>query len=86
MHPVPREYGSSTIFMFNPASFDDDIAREKGRLLAAQAIAHNPEQKRRVEEMFGKEYVKQRLPEAYRSGFGRLLDKIFPFTLKRIDH
>ena len=70
--------------MINSSSFDDNIAREKGRLLAAQAIAHNPEQKKRVEEMFGKEYVKQRLPEAYRSGFGRILDRIFPFTLKRL--
>ncbi len=71
--------------MLNPSSFDDNIAREKGRLLAAQAIAHNPDQKKRVEDMFGVEYCKRRFPEAYRSGFGRILDKIFPFYLKRID-
>ena len=71
--------------MLSPSSFDDDVAREKGRLLAAQAIAHNPDQKKRVEDMFGIEYCKRRFPEAYRSGFGRILDKIFPFYLKRID-
>lgn len=70
--------------MINPSSFDDNIAREKGRLLAAQAIAHNPDQKKRVEDIFGKDYVMRRLPEAYRSGFGRLLDRIFPFYLKKI--
>ena len=71
--------------MLSPSSFDDDVAREKGRLLAAQAIAHNPDQKKRVEDAFGVDYCKRRFPEAYRSGFGRLLDRIFPFALKRID-
>ena len=71
--------------MLNPSSFDDNIAREKGRLLAAQAIAHNPDQRKKVEDLFGVEYCKRRFPEAYRSGFGRILDKIFPFYLKRID-
>lgn len=71
--------------MFNPASFDNDVAREKGRLLAAQAIAHDPIKRKECEDKFGKEYVQRRLPEAYRSGFGRVLDRIFPFTLKRID-
>jgi len=71
--------------MLNPSSFDDDVAREKGRLLAAQAIAHNPDQKKRVEDIFGVEYCKRRFPEAYRSGFGKVLDKIFPFRLVKID-
>ena len=71
--------------MLNPSSFDDDAARERGRLLAVQAIAHNPDQKKRVEDMFGVDYCKRRFPEAYRSGFGKILDKIFPFRLERID-
>lgn len=71
--------------MFNPASFDDDVAREKGRLLAVQAIANDPIKRKECEDLFGKAYVMQRLPEAYRSGFGRVLDRIFPFRLTRID-
>lgn len=70
--------------MLNPASFDDDVAREKGRLLAAQALAHDPIKRKECEDKFGKAYVMQRLPEAYRSGFGRVLDRIFPFRLTRI--
>lgn len=65
------------------SSFDDTIARERGRLLAAQAMSNNPEQKRVVEATFGIAYCKSRYPEAYqstlRSGIGRLFDnmKIF---------
>lgn len=47
------------------SSFDDKIAMEKGRLLAAQALAHNPEQRKRFEDKFGIEYAKQRYPEVY---------------------
>lgn len=71
--------------MISPSSFDDQVAYEKGRLLAAQALAYDPIKRKECEEIFGKAYVMQRLPEAYRSGFGRLLDRIFPFRLTRID-
>jgi hypothetical protein len=65
------------------SSFDDTVARERGRLLAAQAMANNPEQKRVVEDTFGVQYCRNRYPEAYystlKTGIGRLLDnmKIF---------
>jgi hypothetical protein len=71
--------------MIPASSFDDDVAREKGRLLAAQAIAHNPDQKKKVEDLYGVDYCKRRFPEAYKSGFGRVLDRIFPFYLKRVE-
>ena len=65
------------------SSFDDAMAAERGRLLAAQAMANNPEQKKTVEAVYGVDYCKRRYPEAYQStlktGIGRLLDnmKIF---------
>ena len=65
------------------SSFDDVMAAERGRLLAAQAIANNPEQRKTVEAVYGVDYCKRRYPEAYqstlKSGIGRLLDnmKIF---------
>ena len=57
---------------------DDAIAAEKGRLLAAQAIANHPDQKKRVEDVYGVEYCKARYPEAYRGTpfFRSILDKI----------
>lgn len=62
------------------SSFDDDVARERGRLLAAQAIANNPEQKRVVEATYGVAYVKNRYPEAYqstlKSGIGGLFGRM----------
>jgi signal recognition particle subunit SEC65 len=65
------------------SSFDESVARERGRLLAAQAIANNPEQKKVVEAVYGIQYCRNRYPEAYystlKTGIGRLLDnmKIF---------
>ena len=49
------------------SSFDDAMAAERGRLLAAQAMANNPEQKKTVEAVYGVEYCKRRYPEAYQS-------------------
>lgn len=64
------------------SSIDDSIAMEKGRLLAAQAIAQSPEQRHRAEEKFGLAYCKQRWPEAYRPSpfLRRLIDKFIPMT------
>lgn len=45
---------------------DDAIAAEKGRLLAAQQLAHDPEKRKLLEATFGLEYCKQRYPEAYK--------------------
>ena len=60
------------------SAFDDQIAMEKGRLLAAKALAENPDQRKRTEEQFGIEYCKKRWPEAYSPSpfFRRLIDRI----------
>lgn len=58
------------------SSFDDAVAQERGRALAARAIANNPEQRKIVESTYGEDYCKRRYPEAYRSGFGKILDRI----------
>ena len=57
---------------------DDAIAAEKGRLFAAQCIAHNPEQRKHVEDTLGVEFCRRRWPEAYqpRSFFKRLVDRL----------
>lgn len=60
------------------SSFNDDVAREKGRLLAAQAMMRDPDARRRVEEVYGLEYSRRRYPEVYAapSRFGRILDRL----------
>ncbi len=65
--------------MIPVSSVDDTVAAELGRRLAARAIAENPAQKKLVEDIYGVAYAKMRYPEAYRSGFGKLLDRINPF-------
>jgi hypothetical protein len=57
---------------------DDAVAAEKGRLFAAQAIAHNPDQRKRVEDAFGVPFCKLRWPEAYQPQpfFRRLIDHL----------
>lgn len=63
-------------FMRNdPSAWDDDVAKERGRLLAAHAIANNREQRLRVEDAFGLAYCMRRWPEAYQGGF-TVIDKI----------
>ena len=51
---------------------------ERGRLLAAQEIANNPEARKRVEDAYGVEFAKAQYPEAYRNtgqtGIARILD------------
>lgn len=68
------------------SSFDDVMAAERGRLLAAQAIANNPEQRKTVEAVYGVDYCKRRYPEVYqatlRSGIGRLLDNMRIFLTR----
>ena len=73
--------------MLSPSSFDEDAARERGRLLAVQAIAHNPDQKKRV-----RRYVRHRIlqngasPKPTVPASVRSLDKIFSFQAReRID-
>jgi hypothetical protein len=65
------------------SAFDDEIAKERGRRLAAQAIANNPEQKRHIESIYGVEACRRRYPEAYKRGFGRFLDRVFPSLSRR---
>ena len=64
----------------SPSSFDDTLAAERGRLLAAQAMVNNPEQKKTVEAVYGVDYCKRRYPEVYqttmRSGIGKLFDRM----------
>jgi hypothetical protein len=61
------------------SSFDDALAAERGRLLAAQAMANNPEQRKNVEVRYGLKYCKLTYPEVYqttlRTGIGNLFDR-----------
>lgn len=51
------------------SSFDNEVAAERGRLMAARAIIENPEQRRKVEadppEGLGIVYCRLHWPEAY---------------------
>lgn len=60
------------------SSFDDNIAKERGRLFAARAITENPEQRKRVEDAFGVPACKAMWPEAYLKGQWRDLLKFIP--------
>ena len=51
-------------------------AAELGRLIAAHEMAENPEAKRRVEQVYGVEFCRIEFPEAYRSGFARMLERV----------
>ncbi len=54
----------------------DPDAAERGRLTAAHTIASDPEARKRVEDAFGVAFCAAQYPEAYRSGFGRFLDRM----------
>jgi hypothetical protein len=60
------------------SSFDNDVAKERGRLFAARAIIENPEQRIRGEIAFGLNYMKARYPEAYRRGWWKGVLKWIP--------
>jgi hypothetical protein len=66
---------------FPLSTVDDELARERGRVLAARAIAENPDQRKRIEATFGRDYCMRRYPECYAAGFGAFLDKVLPFKL-----
>jgi len=51
-------------------------AAEKGRLLAASLMVEDETTRKRMEDRYGVEFCRLNYPEAYRSGFGNLLDKI----------
>jgi hypothetical protein len=57
---------------------EPEIAREKGRLFAAHVLARNPEQRKMMEDIWGKAAMQRRYPELYSpSPFEeRLIDKI----------
>jgi len=62
--------------MISPSSFDDDVASERGRLLAAHSIANSREKRAEMEGKLGKQYCQSRWPEAYKSSiFGNAIDK-----------
>jgi len=57
-----------------PSLCDPNVALEKGRLMVAQALAHDPEQRKLAEERFAKmmgshekgmEVLRAKFPEAY---------------------
>lgn len=60
------------------SSIDDNVAREKGRLLACQRIAHDQEKRKEMEAVFGLPYCKARYPEAYgvRKFFRSIVDTL----------
>ena len=64
------------------SAIDDEVAAERGRLLAAQAIANNPDQKKRVEDTYGVAYCQRRWPEAYRGRVGRFFDRMSIFLTR----
>ena len=73
--------------MLSVSAFDDNLAAERGRLLAAQSMANNPEHRKTIEAQLGVNYCRLRWPEAYHSqwatGIGRLFDRLFiPFGRK----
>ncbi len=47
-----------------PAEWNE--AAERGRSMAAQAVATDPEARARVEAKFGQDFCRQRWPEAYK--------------------
>jgi hypothetical protein len=60
------------------STYDDAVAAEKGRLLAARAIATDPEARKRVVDAYGEAYVRARYPEAFArsSRFSKILDRL----------
>jgi len=70
--------------MISISSVDDDIAKERGRLLAAHSIANSPEKRKQMEEIVGKDYCMRRWPEAYNATvFGDPLDQLKDFAFLR---
>jgi len=61
---------------FRQAAFIDPDAAERGRLMAAHRIASDPEARARVEAELGREVCRANWPEAYRSKFFKLIDKV----------
>lgn len=51
-------------------------AAERGRLLAASRIAGDPDVRKRMEDAYGVDFCKGMYPEAYRTGFIKLLDRV----------
>lgn len=58
------------------AAFLDPEAAERGRLLSAQVIMDDPDARKRVEAEFGVEFCRAQYPEAYKTGFTKLLDRV----------
>lgn len=52
-------------------------AAERGRLLAASRMADDPEARKRVENAYGIEFCRKMYPEVYKSGFIKLLNKVW---------
>lgn len=70
--------------MSRAEQFYDAVARERARLLAAQRIASDSEARARVEAVYGVDYCRRNYPEAYGSGWAKVLDRVrgripFPF-------
>ena len=61
---------------YRMASAMDPDAAERGRLMAAHSIAADPEVRKRMEDQYGVDFCRMRYPEAYRSGFAQLLDRV----------
>ena len=51
-------------------------AAERGRLLSAQVIADDPVKRKAAEDRFGVEFCRANYPEAYQSGFSKILDTV----------
>lgn len=60
------------------SAFDDDVARERGRLLAVRAMIENPQQRIAVEKEWGIDYAKARYPEVYVASEAKEVLKYIP--------
>jgi len=58
--------------------FDDDVAKERGRLFGARCMIEHPEQRKRVEDEFGLEYCHRMFPEVYEVGWWKGVLKFIP--------
>lgn len=67
-------------FRFKQMREANPDAAERGRLMTAHGMANDPDGRKRMEDTFGIEFCKVNYPECYRSGWGKLLDKVRAVT------
>jgi hypothetical protein len=63
-------------------TYDDDLAREKGRQMALRALSVDQEHRKNVEEKLGLDFCKRYWPELYAPSpfLKRVFEKFKPLT------